>query len=216
MYPEVISNHQQQQQQQQQQVKYCMSFISYAAYSCSKGKNAHAASNAEWEVSLAFNGLQTPTGRLQQAPSNIMVPGVLVPPLSESPQRPPPSTRFEKPSNTTSFDPYSRFGVNSLEASLSLTHTERRGTAANASWRIRDIDWKFCFRSQHYGTAFFALMIIIALGVIHWTAKPKSRPFCELPILHWIECNLESASCAAAQEPISQSKHKLCIAFDPS
>ena len=135
--------------------------------------------NVVQEKGVLLCQLQTPTGRLQQSPSNILVPGVLVPPLSESPRRPPPSTRFEKPSNTTSFDPYSRFGANSLEASLSLTHTERRGTAANASWRVRDIDWKFCFRSQHYGTAFFALMIIIALGVIHWTAKPKSRPFCK-------------------------------------
>ena len=85
--------------------------------------------------------------------------------------------RFDKPSNATSVDPYSRFGRNSFEASLSLSHAERRGKAASGSWRIRDIDWKFCFKAQHYGTAFFAVLIIIALGIIHWTAHPRSRPF---------------------------------------
>ena len=101
-----------------------------------------------------------------------------VPQPSESPRRmPAASARFEKPSNATSVDPYSRFSRNSIETSLSLTHTERRGTAASGSWHIRDIDWCFCFRSQHYGTAFFALLIIIALGIIHWTAKPRQRPF---------------------------------------
>ena len=104
------------------------------------------------------------------------------PEQSESPKgKPPPlisgSARFEKPSNATSLDPYSRYGRGSLEASLSLTHTERRGTAASGSWRIRDIDWGFCFRAQHYGTAFFALIIIIALGIIHWTSEPRHRPF---------------------------------------
>lgn len=95
--------------------------------------------------------------------------------------RPPASSRFEKPSNATSYDPYSRFGTRSVEASMSLAHTERRGTAASGSWKLRDIDWKFCFRAQHYGTAFFGLFIIIALGLIHWLVKPASRPFCKQP-----------------------------------
>lgn len=102
---------------------------------------------------------------------------VLVPQPSESPRRKQQFTpHFEKPSFADSLG-YSRYGRNSLEFSMSLAHTERRGTAASGSWRIRDIDWRFCFRSQHYGTAFFALLIIIALGIIHWTAKPKHRPF---------------------------------------
>ncbi|KAL3150399.1 hypothetical protein ABBQ32_000237 [Trebouxia sp. C0010 RCD-2024] len=106
-----------------------------------------------------------------------MVPIDLQPPFSESPRGPPVSSRFEKPSNATSLDRYSRFGARSIEASITLAHTERQGTAASGSWRPRDIDWKFCFRAQHYGTPFFALFIILALAVIHWTAKPRSRPF---------------------------------------
>ena len=65
---------------------------------------------------------------------------------------------------------------------------ERQGTAASGSWRPRDIDWKFCFRAQHYGTPFFALFIILALAVIHWTAKPRSRPFCKQPAALWHQC----------------------------
>ncbi len=109
---------------------------------------------------------------MDQPPSN-----VLIPQPSESPRRQQQLTsHFEKPSNASSLG-YSRYGRNSVEFSMSLAHTERRGTAESGSWRIRDIDWRFCFRSQHYGTAFFALMIIIALGIIHWTAKPRMRPF---------------------------------------
>ncbi len=70
-----------------------------------------------------------------------------------------------------------RFGRHSLKTSMSLMHTERRGTAASGSWRLQDIDWIFCFKAQHYGTALFAVFIIIALGVIHWTAHPAQRPF---------------------------------------
>lgn len=110
---------------------------------------------------------------MEQSPGNIMVPQP-----SDSPRRKPAgSTQFEKPSIATSNDAYSRFGRQSLEASMSLTHTERRGTAASGSWNLRDIDWKFCFRAQHYGTAFFAILIIIALGVVHWCARPRERPF---------------------------------------
>lgn len=101
---------------------------------------------------------------------------VLAPEQSESPkQATNPATRFERPSELTSET--TRFGRHSIEASMSLTHTERRGTAAVASWKIRDIDWRFCFRAQHYGTAFFAFFIIVALGIIHWTAHPATRPY---------------------------------------
>ena len=124
--------------------------------------------------------LQSPADRFEQPPTTITVPNDLQPPFSESPRmRPAPSSRFEKPSNATSLDRYSRFGNRSLEASLGLAHTERQGTAASGSWKLRDIDWKFCFRAQHYGTAFFGIFIILALGLIHWTVKPASRPFCE-------------------------------------
>ena len=129
-----------------------------------------------------------------------MVSDDLQPPFSESPRmRPTASTRFEKPSNATSFDRYSRFGAHSVEASVTLTHTERRGKAASGSWKLRDIDWKFCIRAQHYGTAFFGLFIIIALGLIHWTVKPASRPFCKQPDA---SSNPKSALCS---KPIRKS-----------
>ena len=60
---------------------------------------------------------------------------------------------------------------------ISLVHSERRGTAATGSWRLQDIDWTFCFQAQHYGTAFLAVFIILALAIIHWTAHPAQRPF---------------------------------------
>ena len=141
---------------------------------------------------IAF--VQSPVDRFEQPPSTIIVPSELHPPFSESPKmRPPASSRFEKPSNATSFDRYSRFGTRSVEASMSLAHTERRGTAASGSWKLRDIDWKFCFKAQHYGTAFFGLFIIIALGLIHWLVKPASRPFCKQP---HASSNPKSAKCS--------------------
>lgn len=105
---------------------------------------------------------------------------VLEPEQSDSPRRNAAANlRFERPSNVNSeaYTTNTRFGRQSLEASMSLTHTERRGTAAISSWRLKDIDWKFCFRAQHYGTAFFAFFIIVALGIIHWTTHPAHRPF---------------------------------------
>ena len=45
------------------------------------------------------------------------------------------------------------------------------------SWRLRDIDIKFIFTAQHYGTAVYAIFIIVALAVSHYIMKPKQRPF---------------------------------------
>ena len=45
------------------------------------------------------------------------------------------------------------------------------------SWRLRDIDVKFIFTAQHYGTAIYALAIVIALGVCHHIMQPKQRSF---------------------------------------
>ena len=45
------------------------------------------------------------------------------------------------------------------------------------SWRLRDIDVKFIFTAQHYGTAIYALAIVIALGVSHYIMQPKQRSF---------------------------------------
>ena len=77
-------------------------------------------------------------------------------------------------SRTTS----TRLGRHSLEVNpWSLVHTERRGAAVSGSWRIKDIDWSVCFKAQHYGTAFFAVFVLIALAIIHWTAHPAQQPF---------------------------------------
>ena len=141
-----------------------------------------------------------------------MVPNELHPPFSESPRmRPPASTRFEKPSNATSFDPYSRFGARSVEASMSLAHAERRGTAASGSWKLRDIDWKFCFRAQHYGTAFFGLFIIIALGLIHWLVKPASRPFCKPPATPNLQTAASNPENLPAINSCQLAQPKFCI-----
>ncbi len=72
---------------------------------------------------------------------------------------------------------FDRNSRSSLETSLSLAHAERLGTASSGSWRMRDIDWRFAFRAQHYGTPFFTLFIVIALGVIHYTGHSRHRPF---------------------------------------
>ena len=60
---------------------------------------------------------------------------------------------------------------------MSLVHAERRGSASSGSWRVRDINWSFAFRAQHYGTAFFSLFILIALALVHYLGQPKRRPF---------------------------------------
>ena len=178
MYPEIRSE-QQQRHQQQLQVKEVIALCDNRICSRSWGTSCCKLT----EANSCYNAfLQSPADRFEQPPSSITVPDELHPPFSESPRmRPPASTRFEKPSNATSLDRYSRFGARSVEASMSLAFTERRGTAASGSWKLRDIDWKFCFRAQHYGTAFFGLFIIIALGLIHWLVKPASRPFCKWP-----------------------------------
>ena len=45
------------------------------------------------------------------------------------------------------------------------------------SWKFRDIDWKFVFGAQHYGTAVTTLAILIALVVVHWTLNATQRVF---------------------------------------
>ena len=45
------------------------------------------------------------------------------------------------------------------------------------SWKLRDIDWRFVFSAQHYGTAVTTLAILIALIVIHWTLSATERKF---------------------------------------
>lgn len=72
---------------------------------------------------------------------------------------------------------FSRASRSSLETSLSLVHAERQGSASSGSWKVQDINWNFAFRTQHYGTAFFSLFILIALALVHYLGQPKHRPF---------------------------------------
>ena len=72
---------------------------------------------------------------------------------------------------------FARASTVSLETSVCLAHAERLGTASSGSWRVKDIDWSFAFRAQHFGSAFFAVFIIVALGLVHYLGKPKHRPF---------------------------------------
>ena len=60
---------------------------------------------------------------------------------------------------------------------LELSSSQTTSVRADSSWRLQDIDWRFCFRAQHYGTAFFAVFIVITLGIVHWAAHPAQRPF---------------------------------------
>ena len=94
-----------------------------------------------------------------------------------APGFPPADARFAKPSNTSMASGFERKSRVSVEASLALAHAERLGSATTGSWKIRDIHWRFVFRAQHYGTLFFTLFIVIALGALHWRARPRSRPF---------------------------------------
>ena len=45
------------------------------------------------------------------------------------------------------------------------------------TWKLGDIDWKFVFGAQHYGTAVVTLAILIALCVVHWTLSSTQRVF---------------------------------------
>ena len=45
------------------------------------------------------------------------------------------------------------------------------------SWKFKDIDWKFVFEAQHYGTAVTTLAILVALCVVHWTLSATSRVY---------------------------------------
>lgn len=47
----------------------------------------------------------------------------------------------------------------------------------HGSWKIRDVDWRFVFAAQHYGTAVVTLAILIALVVVHWTLSSTQRKF---------------------------------------
>lgn len=44
-------------------------------------------------------------------------------------------------------------------------------------WRFGDIDWKFIFQSQHYGTIVWGILIAASLAISHWVQKPNIRPF---------------------------------------
>jgi len=44
-------------------------------------------------------------------------------------------------------------------------------------WRLTDIDWKFVFTSQHYGTIIWGILIAASVGISHWVQKPAIRPF---------------------------------------
>ncbi|KAL0034590.1 hypothetical protein WJX79_009385 [Trebouxia sp. C0005] len=94
---------------------------------------------------------QGPYARMDQPPSN-----VLIPQPSESPRRKQQLTpHFEKPSNASSLG-YSRYGRNSLEFSMSLAHSERRGTAEsehNAQCQASPIDGRKSFCSGHSSTS---------------------------------------------------------------
>lgn len=98
------------------------------------------------------------------------------PPLS-SPVSPPPDVRFAKPSHTSMASGYDRNSRVSVETSLALAHAERLGSATTGSWKVRDIHWRFVFRSQHYGTLFFTIFIVIALAALHWRGRPRNRPY---------------------------------------
>lgn len=47
----------------------------------------------------------------------------------------------------------------------------------HGGWGFRDIDWRHCFRAQHYGTMLFAILSLITLAVVHYTATPRYLPF---------------------------------------
>ena len=70
------------------------------------------------------------------------------------------------------------------------------------SWSWRDIDLKFICAAQHYGTAVYAIGIVIALGVVHHIMEPRQRVFfvydasisCELPGMQgcsYVKCALQ-------------------------
>lgn len=84
---------------------------------------------------------------------------------------------FDQTSHTSVGSDFRGNSRTSLEVSASLAHAERSGTAQPGSWAISDIDWRFAFRAQHYGTLFFALFIVITLAIIHYTCHPRHRPF---------------------------------------
>ena len=45
------------------------------------------------------------------------------------------------------------------------------------SWRLKDVDLNFVVTAQHYGTAIYAVAIIVALAVVHYSLEPKQRVF---------------------------------------
>lgn len=60
------------------------------------------------------------------------------------------------------------------------SNNERAGlyyAPKSQGWKLRDIDWKFVFVSQHYGTIIWGILIAIALAISHFVQKPAIRPF---------------------------------------
>ncbi|KAK9818365.1 hypothetical protein WJX72_011349 [[Myrmecia] bisecta] len=55
--------------------------------------------------------------------------------------------------------------------------TTTGGSSRYRGWKLRDIDVGHVFKSQHYGTMFFAILSLITLAVVHWTATPRFRPY---------------------------------------
>ena len=45
------------------------------------------------------------------------------------------------------------------------------------SWHFKDIDLKFVITAQHYGTAIYAVAIIVALIIVHKVMEPRQRTF---------------------------------------
>ena len=71
---------------------------------------------------------------------------------------------------------FARTSQASVETNLALAQAPRMGSASSGSWCLRDIDWRFAFAAQHYGTLFFTLFIVIALAILHWRGGPRHRP----------------------------------------
>jgi membrane-associated phospholipid phosphatase len=60
------------------------------------------------------------------------------------------------------------------------SHNGREGlyyAPKSLGWRLKDIDWKFVFTAQHYGTIIWGILIAISLAISHWVQKPAIRPF---------------------------------------